>query len=156
MAKELKAGDRAPLFSLPSETGEVVSLGDFTGKRPVVLYFYPKDNTPVCTKEACAFRDRFDEFRNIGGAEVIGISPDSVRSHKKFSLEHDLPFKLLSDENGTVRKLYGVPHTLGILPGRVTYVIDKKGIIRHVFSSRLNYRKHVEEAIETLRQLEKE
>lgn len=152
----MKVGDRSPLFSLPSGNGEIVSLKDLIGKKPVVLYFYPKDNTAICTKEACAFRDRFEEFRNIDGAEVLGISSDSIESHKQFSLEYSLPFKLLSDENGTVRKLYGVPNTLGILPGRVTYVIDKKGIIRHIFSSQLNYRRHVAEAIEALRMLEKD
>ncbi len=153
MGKELKVGDRAPLFSLPSGNGETVSLKDLLGKRPVVLYFYPKDNTAICTKEACAFRDRFDEFRNIGGAAVLGISSDSVESHKRFSSEYSLPFTLLSDENGTVRELYSVPKTLGILPGRVTYVIDKKGIIRHIFSSQLNYMKHVEEALDALGKL---
>lgn len=156
MGKELKVGDRAPHFGLPSGSGETVRLEDYAGKRPVVLYFYPKDNTMVCTKEACAFRDRFDEFRNIDGAEVLGISSDPVDSHERFSSEYNLPFKLLSDVNGTVRDLYGVPKTLGIVPGRVTYVIDKNGIIRHIFSGQLNYLKHVTEAIEALRRLEKD
>lgn len=155
MSERVKIGDRAPVFSLPSESGEIVSLGDYIGKKPLVLYFYPKDNTVVCTKEACAFRDSYDEFRRIKGAEVFGISSDPVESHKSFSSEQRLPFRLLSDENGTVRELYGVPRTLGILPGRVTYVIDGEGIVIRIISSQLGYKKHVEEALEALRLSEK-
>lgn len=154
--KPVKIGDRAPVFSLPSESGETVNMGDYIGKRPVVLFFYPKDNTAVCTKEACAFRDSYEEFRDIDGAEVFGISSDPVESHKRFSSEYRLPFRLLSDENGAVRELYGVPKTLGILPGRVTYVIDGKGIVVHITSSQLGYKKHVGEAIKALRAVDEE
>lgn len=153
MAKRIRPGDKAPIFSLLSEQGEEVNLGDLIGHSPIVLYFYPKDNTAVCTKEACAFRDSFDEFRDIQDARVIGISSDSVESHKQFSRDYDLPFTLLSDPGGKVRKLYGVPKTLGLLPRRVTYVIDKEGIVRHIFSSQLNYQKHVEEALSALKSL---
>lgn len=153
MAKRIRPGDKAPIFSLLSEQGEEVNLGDLIGHSPIVLYFYPKDSTAVCTKEACAFRDSFDEFRDIQDARVIGISSDSVESHKQFSRDYDLPFTLLSDPCGKVRKLYGVPKTLGLLPGRVTYVIDKEGVVCHIFSSQLNYQKHVEEALSALKSL---
>jgi len=156
LMKPVKIGDRAPVFSLPSETGVVVDIGDYIGKKPIVLFFYPKDNTVVCTKEACAFRDSYEEFRDIDGAEVFGISSDPVESHKRFSSEYRLPFRLLSDENGAVRELYGVPKTLGILPGRVTYVIDGKGIVVHITSSQLGYKKHVGEAIKALRAVDEE
>jgi thioredoxin-dependent peroxiredoxin len=125
-----------------------VRLGDFFGK-PVVLFFYPKDNTLGCTKEVCAFRDDFEEFGKLD-ADVIGISSDSVESHREFAEKHDLPFALLSDEGGKLRKLYGVPNTLGLVPGRVTYIIDEQGVVRHIFSSQLGVERHVEEAIEAL------
>lgn len=147
----VKIGDRAPVFSLPSESGEIVNLGDYIGRVPVVLFFYPRDNTALCTREACAFRDSYDVFRSIGGAEVFGISGDTLDSHRRFSSEYGLPFRLLSDEKGAVKKLYGVPRTLGILPGRVTYVIDGKGTVIEIISSQLDYKKHVEEAMKTLR-----
>jgi peroxiredoxin Q/BCP len=126
------------------------SLNNFLGKKLVVLYFYPKDDTLGCTKEVCAFRDNFEDFRKLN-AEVIGISSDSVESHRAFLKRHDLPFTLLSDEEGNVRKLYGVPTTLGLFPGRVTYVIEEEGVVRHVFSSQLGVERHVAEAVEALR-----
>jgi peroxiredoxin Q/BCP len=127
----------------------MVSLGDFLGKKPVVLFFYPKDNTLGCTKEVCAFRDSFEELSNLD-AEVIGISSDSVDSHKRFAGKHNLPFTLLSDEGGKVRRLYGVPSSFGLFPGRVTYVIDGEGVVRNVFSSQIQVEKHIEEALRTL------
>ena len=151
MPKPVSIGNRAPSFSLPSESGETVDIGDYIGKRPVVLFFYPKDNTVVCTKEACAFRDSYAEFREIDGAEVFGISTDPVESHRRFSSEYRLPFRLLSDEKGAVREIYGVPRTLGIFPGRVTYVIDRDGKVIHIISSQLDYKKHVVEAIKALK-----
>jgi peroxiredoxin Q/BCP len=114
-----------------------------------VLYFYPKDNTSVCTAEACAFRDSYEIFRTAG-AEVIGMSSDSVESHRQFALEHRLAFLLLSDEGGIIRKRYGVSTAFG-LPGRVTYIIDGRGIVRHIFFSQFTSEKHVTEALETLR-----
>jgi peroxiredoxin Q/BCP len=146
-------GSEAPNFSLPSQFGEMVTLQDFLGGRPVVLFFYPKDDTPGCTKQACAFRDDYDEFGRLD-AEVIGISSDSVESHKSFAAKYDLPFTLLSDEGGWVRRLYGVPNTFGLFPGRVTYVIDEEGVVRHVFSSQLGVEKHVEEALQALQTLQ--
>jgi thioredoxin-dependent peroxiredoxin len=145
-------GSKAPDFTLPSQSKEMVSLKDFLGKKPVVLFFYPKDDTPGCTKEVCAFRDSCEEFRRLD-AEVIGISSDSVESHRTFAGRHSLPFALLSDEGGRVRKLYGVPNTFGIFPGRVTYVIDKGGVVRRIFSSQLGVEKHVEEALDVLRRV---
>jgi thioredoxin-dependent peroxiredoxin len=147
---KVEVGDVAPDFTLPSQTGEEVSLSDFLGKkRAIVLFFYPKDDTPGCTKEACSFRDGYEQFEKLK-AEVIGISSDSVSSHQRFAQRHGLPFVLLSDEGGEVRKLYGVPNTLGLFPGRVTYVIDEEGVVRHVFSSQLGVTKHVEEALRGL------
>jgi peroxiredoxin Q/BCP len=128
----------------------MVSLGNFIGKKPVVLFFYPKDDTPRCTKEACTFRDEYEGFRKLD-AEIIGISSDSVKSHRHFAATHELPFTLLSDEGGKVRKLYGASNTFGLFPGRVTYVIDEEGVVRHIFSSQLDVEKHVEEALEALR-----
>jgi thioredoxin-dependent peroxiredoxin len=152
MAK-VNVGDRAPDFTLPSQTGEKISLQDFLGKRCVVLYFYPKDNTPGCTAESCAFRDSYTVFQDLG-AEVLGVSSDPISAHQGFAASYQLPFKLLSDEGGQVRKQYGVPATLGILPGRVTYVIDQQGVIRHVFNSQFNFKGHIEAAIATLKQLQ--
>jgi thioredoxin-dependent peroxiredoxin len=143
------SGSVAPDFTLPSQSGETVSLGDFLGKKPVVLFFYPKDNTLGCTKEVCAFRDNFEELGRLD-AEVIGISSDSVDSHKRFAEKHKLPFTLLSDERGKVRKRFGVPSTFGLFPGRVTYAIDEEGVVRNVFSSQIEVEKHVEEALKTL------
>ena len=142
-------GSKAPDFTLPSQSGEMMSLKDFLGEKVVILYFYPKDDTPGCTKEACAFRDEHEEFGKPD-AEVIGVSSDSVESHRRFAEKHDLSFTLLSDEGGKVRKLYGVPKTFGIFPGRVTYVIDEKGVIRHVFSSQIGAVRHVEGALKSL------
>jgi peroxiredoxin Q/BCP len=116
----------------------------------VVLFFYPKDDTPGCTKEACAFRDDYQQFGELN-AEVLGISSDSVKSHGGFVEKHGLPFTLLSDEGDEVRELYGVPNTLGLFPGRVTYVVDKEGVVRHIFSSQLNAIGHVDEALKALR-----
>jgi len=149
---KVEEGTIAPDFTLPSQSGQMVSLTDFIGEKPVVLFFYPKDDTPGCTKEACAFRDDYEGFGKLD-AEVIGISSDSVKSHRRFAAKHDLPYTLLSDEESKVRKLYGVPNFLGIFPGRVTYVIDREGIVRHVFSSQLTVEKHVEEALKALRSL---
>lgn len=151
----VKVGDRAPDFSLPNQSGNIVSLRDFVGKKIIVLYFYPKDFSRGCTAEACAFRDSYEVFKDED-AEVIGVSSQSVDSHRRFALANMLPFILLSDEEGKVRKLYGVQSTFGLLPGRVTYIIDKKGIVRHVFSSQSNPTKHIEEALRILKEISKE
>jgi len=135
--------------------GDNVTLSEFLGKKNIVLYFYPKDETIGCTKEACTFRDNYEELTKLG-AEVLGTSGQSVESHKSFASHYGLPFILLADEGNKVRELYGVPSSMGILPGRVTYIIDKKGVVRHIFNSQTQTRRHVEEAKETLIELEKE
>jgi peroxiredoxin Q/BCP len=152
MTERIKVGDRAPDFTIKNQRGEPVSLKDYLGKKAVVLFFYPKDNSPGCTKEACKFRDSYEGFKDAG-AEVIGVSSQSVESHSIFSTSFNLPFSLLSDEDGRVRSLFGVPSSLGLIPGRVTYVIDKEGIVRHIFSSQLDPERHVEEALQILKSL---
>ncbi len=147
--EKVQVGDVAPDFTLPAQTGITVRLKDFIGKTAIVLYFYPKDNSPGCTKEACSFRDSYEVFKEAG-AEVIGISSDSAETHQEFAQKHRLPFILLSDRDGAVRKRYGVPSTLGLLPGRVTYVIDRQGVVRQVFSSQFTPEKHIVEALNTL------
>jgi peroxiredoxin Q/BCP len=149
---KLKPGDRAPEFDLPDAQGRQVRLADFRGRKPVVVYFYPKDDTPGCTAESCAFRDQYEDF-TAAGAEVIGISSDTTESHAKFASKYKLPFTLLADRGGAIRKAYGVPATLGLLPGRVTYVIDRDGTIRHVFTSQFRAAQHVDEAKAALRAL---
>ncbi len=144
-------GSPAPEFELPDHNGKAVTLGQFSG-RSVVLFFYPKDDTTGCTIEACRFRDDFEKFTDVG-AEVLGISDDSSESHRKFISKYKLPFTLLSDKGGRVRTLYGVKKTFGIIPGRVTFVIDREGIVRHVFSSQSSPAKHVDEALRRLAEL---
>jgi len=155
MARGIRAGDKAPDFTLPSQTGEPVRLHDRLGERVVVLYFYPRDNTPGCTAEACAFRDSYEAFTDAG-ADVIGVSSDSVARHEAFAGQHELPFTLLSDQGGRVRKSYGVPAVVGLIPGRVTYVIDRQGTVRHSFSSMTNIGQHVSDALRVVRRLQTE
>ncbi len=140
----LRVGDTAPDFTLLDQRGKPVRLHELTEKRNVALYFYPKDATPGCTLEARAFRDAYDVFI-AADTEVIGVSSDSVKSHERFAAKERLPFLLLSDRNGAVRELYGVERTLGILPGRVTYVIGRGGVVRHVYSSQLRATQHTRE-----------
>ncbi len=153
MAQSIRAGDQAPDFTLPSQSGDLVRLQDRLGERVVVLYFYPRDDTRGCTAEACAFRDSYEVFADAG-AEVIGISSDSVDKHAAFAGRHELPFTLLSDQGGQVRKRYGVPAVLGLLPGRVTYVIDRQGTVRHSFSSMTSIGQHVSDALKVVRHLQ--
>jgi peroxiredoxin Q/BCP len=148
----VQVGDRAPAFTLPNQSGTPVNLADLLGQKPIVLYFYPKDDTPGCTAESCAFRDSYEIFQEAG-AEVIGISADTPASHQQFAAKYRLPFILLSDRDNQVRKLYGVPATLFVLPGRVTYVIDPQGIVRHIFNSQLDFKAHVQEALKALKSL---
>ncbi len=142
----------APDFTAVAHTGQQARLADYRGKSVVVLYFYPRDGTPVCTKEACGFRDAYEEFTKLG-AVVIGVSADSPESHRTFATSRALPFLLLSDRDGTLRKAYQVPKTLGIMPSRVTYVIDKQGVIRQVFSALFSGQPHVTAAMEAVRAL---
>ena len=148
----LQVGQSAPDFTLPTTSGAAFRLAGLRG-RHVVLYFYPKDDTPGCTAEACSFRDQYEDFRELG-AEVVGISSDSEQSHQKFTQKHRLPFELLADTDGKVRKLYEVPRALmGLLPGRVTFVIDKDGVIQYIFNSLSGATDHVRNAKEVLRGL---
>jgi thioredoxin-dependent peroxiredoxin len=146
---KLKVGDKAPDFTLPSSTGEEVSLTQFFEKKNVALFFYPRDEGPTCVKEAQAFRDNYSAFKEKD-AEVIGISSQNVESHKNFASHHNLPYILLSDTDNRVRKLYGVASTFGV-PGRVTFVINKEGIIMHIFVSQLQFTKHAKEALGALK-----
>jgi thioredoxin-dependent peroxiredoxin len=155
MAHAVQTGEKAPDFTLPSQTGEQVRLSDRFREHVVVLYFYPKDETRACTAEACAFRDSHEVFAEAG-AEVIGISSDAVDKHARFADHHKLPFTLLSDQGGEIRKSFGVPTTLGVLPGRVTYVIDRTGTVRHVFNSMTNVGRHVNDALAVVRNLRDE
>ena len=145
-------GEPAPDFRLFSNRGDYVSLHDFLGRKNLVVYFYPKDFTRGCTAEACSFRDSYELFKDLG-AEIIGISSDNQNSHNAFAKQHSLPFILLSDTDGSVRKAYGVKKSLGLFEGRVSFVIDKNGIVRHVFSSQVRATAHVAEAINVLKSL---
>ena len=151
--KPLAVGERAPDFSLQDGSGATVRLSAFRDRSAVVLYFYPKDNTYGCIAESTAFRDLYDSFRSRG-AEIIGVSSDSTESHRAFADRYKLPFPLLSDPRGSVRKRFGVPRAFGLLPGRTTYVIDKAGVVRSVFSSALRIGNHVESALEAVRGLD--
>jgi peroxiredoxin Q/BCP len=151
----VKVGDRAPYFTLPNQSGEMVNLKDIIDKKIIVLYFYPRDFSLGCTAEACAFRDSYEVFKEAS-VEVIGVSSQSVDSHQRFASANVLPFILLSDEDGKVRKLYGASSAFGLMAGRVTYVIDKEGIVRHVFSSQLNPTKHIEEALRIIKEISKD
>ena len=156
MARGIQVGDKAPDFTLPSQSGEQVRLQDRLGDRVVVLYFYPKDNTSGCTAEACAFRDSYETFTEAGRRGDRGQLRLGGQGTPPSPSRHRLPFTLLADQGGRVRKAYGVPAVLGLLPGRVTYVIDRSGTVRHVFNSMTNIDGHVNEALEVVRQLQAE
>jgi thioredoxin-dependent peroxiredoxin len=153
MADKIEIGSKAPDFSLPDQHGKRVNLSDYLGRSKLVVYFYPKDESYGCTKEACSFRDNYEVFKEAG-AMVIGISSDDIATHQAFAANHKLPFMLLSDKDKSVAEKYGVGKSLGVLPGRVTFVIDRQGIVRMIFSSQLNFEKHITEAIETLKRIE--
>ena len=149
---KLKIGDSVPNFTLKNQNGETFNINEVLGKYNLVIYFYPKDDTPGCTKEACKFRDEFQDFSDLN-AKVIGISSDSVDSHKNFAKKYNLPFTLLADTNKEVRKKFGVPNFSGIIPGRVTYIVDKNGKIVYIFNSMKNAEKHIDEAKRILKSL---
>jgi peroxiredoxin Q/BCP len=148
----MKIGQIAPDFTLPDQDRNRFNLGQHLGKAPIVLFFYPKDDSPVCTAEACAFRDKYGVFQTMG-ALVVGISSDSEASHQAFVAKHRLPFTLLSDEKGEVRDAFGVPKKLGFIPGRVTYILDKQGIVRGISNSSTNAKSHIDDALAVLRSL---
>ncbi|WP_298222888.1 peroxiredoxin [Flavobacterium sp.] len=145
----LQVGDSIPHFIAKDAAGKDFDSRNYIGKKPVVIYFYPKDDTRVCTQQACSFRDQYDDFKALG-AEVIGISGDSIQSHQKFSAQYQLPFILLSDADRKLRKLFGVPRDLlGLIPGRVTYVANERGIITMIFNS-TSGTIHIKKALEAL------
>lgn len=150
MAVEI--GDVMPNFKATNQQGEVFDSAEVFGKKPAVVYFYPKDFTPGCTKEACNFRDSYQDFQDIG-AEVIGISDDSPKSHQKFAQKHQLPFILLSDEHGKIRKKLGVKKSLlGLIPGRETFVVDKNGVVQMKFNS-IDASRHMQKALKKVKEL---
>ncbi|MCF8465330.1 MAG: peroxiredoxin [Flavobacteriales bacterium] len=147
---KVNVGDIAPDFELKDKDGNLVKLSGFRGEKSVVVYFYPKDETPGCTAQACSFRDSYEDFKEVG-AEVIGISSDGSSSHSGFAANHRLPFILLSDPIGKVRKEYGAYDLFGMIPGRVTYVIDKQGKVIHKFDSQMSPTKHIKESLASLK-----
>jgi len=150
--QEIIVGSTIPEFSLLDQNGKLFDINSVLGKKNIVIYFYPKDDTPGCTAQACSFRDQFEVFKEVD-AEIIGISSQSVESHKDFALKHRLPFTLLSDHGNKIRKMFGVPtNFLGLVPGRVTYIADKSGKVIYVFNSQMQATKHVEEALRILKQ----
>jgi thioredoxin-dependent peroxiredoxin len=150
----LKIGDRAPDFTATTQDGEHIQLSDFVGKRGLVLFFYPKDGTAICTKEVCAFRDSYEKFTDAG-VDVIGVSGDTEESHRDFIGQHKLSFPLISDKDGSLRKTFAVPLTMGLIPGRVTYVIDPEGFIRQIFSAQFVSSEHVQRALEAVKNFKK-
>jgi peroxiredoxin Q/BCP len=151
MEIRLKAGDPAPDFEGPTSDGSKLGLKDFLGKKNVVLYFYPKDDTPGCTKEACSFRDSLQPIRNMG-AEIIGVSLDSIESHGRFASKYGLSFPLISDKEKRVAKAYGVLKDTGSSTNRVTFIIDKTGRVAKVFP-KVDVTKHTEEVVSALKEL---
>jgi thioredoxin-dependent peroxiredoxin len=142
----IEVGDRAPAFTATLQDGSAFDSASVIGRKWLVLFFYPKDNTPVCTREACAFRDSYEKFA-AAGAEVVGVSSDSPESHARFAARHALPFPIISDRGRALRKLFGVPSPLGFLPGRVTFVIDRDGIVRMVYTALFASDEHVSRAL---------
>jgi peroxiredoxin Q/BCP len=143
----LKVGDMVPRFSLPDQDGRIVDIGDYLGRKKLVIFFYPQDGSLNCTREACYFRDISEVF-DEAGAVVIGISGQSVESHKNFAEKNRLTYTLLSDNKNVVRKLFGVPsRAFGFVPGRVTYVADKEGKVVYIFDSQTETQRHADEAL---------
>jgi peroxiredoxin Q/BCP len=148
----LQIGDIIPHFSALDTNGNLFDSHNVIGSKPVVIYFYPKDNTRVCTEQACSFRDQYQDFTSLG-AEVIGVSSDSVKAHQRFANRYQLPFLLLSDADKKLRKLFGVPNDLlGLIPGRVTYVVNREGVIQLVFNS-MSGKIHIQKALEMLKSM---
>ena len=148
----IEIGDPIPSVSLPDQFGNEIALSSFDG--PLVIYFYPKDNTKVCTAQACGFRDRYEDFKAYG-AEVIGISKDSVKSHEKVAKNRQLPFILLSDSSGEAHRKFGIPSLLfGMVPARITFVVDQAGKVVHTFRADFNAEQHIKESIRILESLQ--
>jgi peroxiredoxin Q/BCP len=152
--KKVEVGSIIPQFTLKDQYGNLFAIDSLLGKKNLVIYFYPKDDSPGCTKEACSFRDQFEVFKDAD-AVIIGISGQSVESHKEFAEKHRLRFTLLSDEGNKIRKQFGVSSDLfGLLPGRVTFIADKKGKVIYVFNSQTKATEHVDEALRILKELQ--
>ncbi len=151
--KKIEIGSPIPAFTLNDQNGALFDINSVLGKKNLVIYFYPKDDSPGCTKEACYFRDQFEVFKDAD-AEIIGISGQSVESHKAFAEKYRLTYTLLSDEGNKIRKLFGVPtNFFGLLPGRVTYIVDKTGNVIYIFDSQINATQHVDEALKILKEI---
>ena len=149
----LTVGDRVPYFELKDQKGELFKSDTVIGQKPAVVYFYPKDETPGCTAEACSFRDNYEDFKDLG-AEVIGISSDSIGSHKRFAQRHRLPFILLADTQKKVQRLFKLPKLLfGLYTKRITFVIDKTGKVVYMHDS-LFATSHIKKALLALRKEE--
>lgn len=154
----VKIGEKAPDFALPCiapgmANGTVIKLSDLYSKAVVVVAFYPADETPGCTAEACSFRDKFETFKKVG-ATVVGISENTIESHIQFAQHHRLPYILAADVDNKARKAFDVPRSmLGLMAGRVTYVIDRAGIVRHIFNSQMNSTKHITESLAIIEKL---
>jgi peroxiredoxin Q/BCP len=150
----LKVGDVIPNFKTLDSNGDVFDSSTIVGVKPAVFYFYPKDNTPGCTTQACSFRDQYEDFKDLG-AEVIGISSDNIQSHQNFIEKFNLPFILLTDTDKKLRDLFGVkPNLFGLLPGRVTYVVDKNGVVQMIFDGFVASN-HIPKALETIKKIVK-
>ncbi len=153
MSQSIQIGDHCPIFSLPDSIGKDIQVNDYLGQKILVLFFYPKDDTPGCTKEACAFRDAYADFVDLG-CEVFGISSDAAATHQNFQQKHQLPYPLLSDSQKKVRQQFGVPGNLfGLIPGRVTYVIGLDGKVAGIFNSQTNPVGHITEALKVVKSL---
>jgi len=142
----VKVGDTAPTFTAQLQDGGALDSAELLGRKWLVLFFYPKDNTPVCTREACAFRDSYEAFA-AAGAEVVGVSSDTAESHARFAAKHRLPFPIVADTDRKLRRLFGVANPLGVIPGRVTYVIDRDGVVRMLYSALFASDEHVKRAL---------
>ncbi|MGX1023561.1 peroxiredoxin [Psychroflexus sp. MBR-150] len=148
----MKVNDKLKAFTAKDQNGDEFDISQYLGKKPLVIFFYPKNFTPGCTKEACSFRDSYQDFKDLG-AEVIGISGDSESSHQRFAKKHDLPFTLLSDQDGKLRKQFGVKKSLlGLLPGRETFIFDDKGILIHRFNS-MDAKPHIRKALKVVKEI---
>jgi peroxiredoxin Q/BCP len=150
--RPITLGQRAPDFTAETHDGRRVSLADFADRQPLVIYFYPRCGTPICTRQACAFRDCYQDFVDAGAA-VIGVSTDSLDRQRAFAAQRQLPFMLVSDADGALHRAFGVSKVLGVIPGRVTFVIDRESIVRHILRARFQAARHVVEALAVVRRL---
>jgi len=148
----MKVNDKLKPFKAKDQNGDEFDISKYLDQKPLVIYFYPKNFTPGCTKEACSFRDSYQDFQDLG-AEVIGVSGDSESSHQRFAKKHDLPFTLLSDQDGKLRKQFAVKKSLlGLLPGRETFIFDDDGVLIHRFNS-MDAKPHIRKALKVVKEI---